>query len=87
MIEDVKYRAYHLDLQFGDLIMLCSDGVVEARNTAGEMFGFERLEQFMAHCDDLPAVEVIAQLQGALTAFVDGAKQHDDITMVAVRVQ
>jgi sigma-B regulation protein RsbU (phosphoserine phosphatase) len=87
MIEDVKYRAYHLDLQPGDLMILCSDGVVEARNTAGDMFGFGRLEQFMSTCDGLSAAQVVEQLCQAITSFVGMAEQHDDITMVVLRVQ
>ncbi|MBN1994221.1 MAG: SpoIIE family protein phosphatase [Anaerolineae bacterium] len=86
VLAEVKYRAYQFDLQPGDLILLCSDGVVEAMNPRREMFGFERLEQFMAGCDGLPAAEVVLQLKNAVTAFVGGAKQHDDMTMVVLRV-
>jgi sigma-B regulation protein RsbU (phosphoserine phosphatase) len=87
VMEDVKYRAYHLELYPGDLILLCSDGVVEAMNENGEMFGFGRLEQFMAGCDELPATEIVEQLNQEITTFVGQAEQHDDITMVVVRVE
>jgi sigma-B regulation protein RsbU (phosphoserine phosphatase) len=87
VMEDVKYRAYHLELCPGDLILLCSDGVVEAMNENGEMFGFDRLEQFMAGCDELPTTEIVEQLNQEITTFVGKAEQHDDITMVMVRVE
>jgi sigma-B regulation protein RsbU (phosphoserine phosphatase) len=87
VMENVKYRAYHLELHPGDLILLCSDGVVEAMNESGEIFGFARLEQFMAGCDGLPATEIVEQLNQEITTFVGQAEQHDDITMVVVRVE
>jgi sigma-B regulation protein RsbU (phosphoserine phosphatase) len=86
-MEDVRYRAYQLELHPGDLILLCSDGVVEAMNENGEMFGFGRLEQFMAGCDNVPAATVVEQLNQEITAFAGQAEQHDDITMVVVRVE
>jgi sigma-B regulation protein RsbU (phosphoserine phosphatase) len=61
--------------------------VVEAMNENGEMFGFGRLEQFITGCDELPATEIVEQLNQEITSFVGKAEQHDDITMVVVRVQ
>jgi serine phosphatase RsbU (regulator of sigma subunit) len=87
VMQNVSYHASHVHLQSGDLILLCSDGVVEARNPDGRMFGFERLEKFMAACDNLPAADVIERLCDAVTTFVGSAEQHDDITIVAVRVK
>jgi sigma-B regulation protein RsbU (phosphoserine phosphatase) len=87
VMEDVKYRAYHLELHPGDLILLCSDGVVEAMNENGEMFGFGRLEQFITGCDNVPAAKVVEQLRQEITTFAGEAEQHDDITMVVVRVE
>ena len=87
IMEDVKYHACHIHLQPGDLILLCSDGVVEAMNPLGEMFGFDRLEQFLLRCDSFPAAKVVEQLRQEITYFVGRAKQHDDITMVVVRVK
>ena len=88
VMENVKYRAYHLELYPGDLILLCSDGVVEAMNASGEIFGFDRLEQFMAGCDNVPAAaRVVELLRQEITTFAGNAEQHDDITMVVVRVE
>lgn len=86
VMENVSYQMSRLNLHSGDLILLCSDGVVEAMNSRGEMFGFNRLEQFMAECDNLAAGRVIERLRAQVTAFVGRVPQHDDITMVAVRV-
>jgi sigma-B regulation protein RsbU (phosphoserine phosphatase) len=84
--EDVTYHACHMHLQPGDLILLCSDGVVEAMNPRGEMFGFNRLEQFLLQCNNTPATDVVELLRQEITHFVGEATQHDDITMVVVRV-
>jgi sigma-B regulation protein RsbU (phosphoserine phosphatase) len=87
VVEDVAYRACHIHLLPGDLILLCSDGVVEAMNPRGEMFGFDRLEQFLTQCNSLPATDVVELLRQEITHFVGQATQHDDITMVVVRVK
>lgn len=56
-------------------------------NPRGEFFGFDRLEQFMVSCNGLTAAEVIADLRRKLGQFVGRARQHDDITMVVVRIE
>jgi serine phosphatase RsbU (regulator of sigma subunit) len=87
VIKDVAYHACHIHLLPGDLILLCSDGVVEAMNPQGEMFGFDRLEHFLLQCNSLPATDVVELLRQEITHFVGEATQHDDITMVVVRVK
>jgi serine phosphatase RsbU (regulator of sigma subunit) len=87
VVEDVTYHACHMHLLPGDLILLCSDGVVEAMNPHGEIFGFNRLEQFLLQCRNLPATDVVELLRQEITHFVGRATQHDDITMVVVRIK
>ena len=87
VVDNVTYHACNMPLLPGDLILLCSDGVVEAMNPHGEIFGFNRLEQFLLQCDNLPAADVVELLRQEITHFVGKATQHDDITMVVVRIK
>lgn len=80
------YQELDIVLQSGDTLLLISDGVVEAHNAAGELFGFERLEALIAeihpHHNLRGMVEIIlANVQ----AFMAATEQHDDITIVAIR--
>jgi sigma-B regulation protein RsbU (phosphoserine phosphatase) len=87
VMEQIEYKACRVNLEQGDLLVLCSDGIVEALNERGEMFGFQRLEQFMVRCDNLSAGQVVERLHREVDSFVGKAEQHDDITMVAIRVR
>lgn len=80
------YREISQELKPGDMLLLMSDGVVEAHNVQGEMFGFERLEALLDEAHTLGDVRILVEL--VLThvqEFIGEAEQHDDITIVAVR--
>jgi len=64
-------------------VLLYSDGVVEAHGPEGEMFGFPRLRELMAH--ELPSSELLNHLLEELHEFVGRSwDQEDDITLVAL---
>ena len=70
----------------GDMVILVSDGVVEARNQAGELFGFERLEQTVARGPAESAAAMRAYIQAVLATFTAGGEPSDDMTIVIMRV-
>ena len=70
-----------IEVQAGDRIFLYSDGLVDARNAAGEMFGRRRLEQEIAHADRFPA-SLCERIQEAVARFCEGQTAHDDIALV-----
>jgi serine phosphatase RsbU (regulator of sigma subunit) len=71
----------------GDLIVLVSDGVVEARNRVGEMFSFGRLEQAIARGPTESAQVMVDHLLAELRSFVGATEAHDDATIAVVRVE
>ncbi len=74
-------------IEANDLIMFYTDGVVEAQNQAGEMWGFERLVQLIDQAPpDIAPNELVLAIRSAVEAHADGVEQHDDLTLVAVRV-
>jgi serine phosphatase RsbU (regulator of sigma subunit) len=80
------YRDVTVQLGPGDTLLFLSDGIVEAHNSAGELFGFERLEALVAALP--PTIGIAELVQGildAVLAFVGDAEPHDDITLIAVR--
>lgn len=74
-----------LDMAPGDWLVLLSDGVYEYANTAGELFGRERVAALVRdHCSLSP--EALAErLMAALMAHAQGAPQEDDITVVLLK--
>lgn len=73
-------------LSAGDMIILTSDGLVEASNTTNDMFGFERLEQAILTGPTSSAQAMLNHLKAAIAAYVGEAEPHDDITIVVVRI-
>ena len=75
-------RSYHLDP--GDVLVLYTDGITEARNDQGAFFGEERLlSTLSAHPRD-EARQIERVIMGAVDAFMDGSVRSDDITLAVV---
>jgi len=74
-----------LPLEPGDTFVLFSDGVTEAMSADDQFYGEERLMATLAAASGLPSAEVAARVLADVRAFAAGAKQSDDITVLAVR--
>lgn len=69
----------------GDMLLLLSDGVVEAHDANGELFGFERLETMLNEQPPFDVHDLVEQVLERVQQHMGDAEQHDDITIVAVR--
>jgi sigma-B regulation protein RsbU (phosphoserine phosphatase) len=87
MVPDIPYAALDLPLQAGDLVVFYTDGIVEAKNVDGELFGFERLEALVGEQGALPPQQLIERIVAAVNEFAGARAQHDDMTIVALRIQ
>jgi serine phosphatase RsbU (regulator of sigma subunit) len=91
LVEEAKFETQTVQLAPGDTLVLYSDGVTEAENPAGQLFGFDRLTSTLAMSVQAtptpnPTVEQVqADVLNAIEAFAAGASQSDDITMLTVR--
>lgn len=81
------YQEMCVTLQPGELVILTSDGLVEATNGDGEMFSFERLEQAIADGPSSSAQAMLDHLLMELTAFANGSSPHDDVTIVVFQMK
>ncbi|WP_051957911.1 ABC transporter substrate binding protein [Desulfobacter vibrioformis] len=84
--EGMPYTSETLTLEPGDGLFVYSDGITEAMNRNQEQYGEARLEAALARMPDSSAQALNAHVLDDLNAFVDGASQSDDITMLFVRV-
>ena len=86
VIEDFVYTANKLTLAPGDTLFLYTDGVTEAMNTEEQLYGEERLQDFLNHTETTAAVkDLIQAVQNDIAAYENGAEQFDDITMLGLR--
>lgn len=76
----VEDAIVHIPVEQGDHLYLCSDGIHEARNPRGELFGEQRLLQALSA--EVPEGERFEHILGAVGHF--SAHQHDDMSLVEV---
>jgi len=84
VVGDSNYEEVSAVLRHGDTVLLYTDGVVEATNAQGEIYGYERLEHILHASEGLKPRALLATLLHELRAW-GGADQADDITMVILR--
>lgn len=80
-----RFPATRLQPRPGDVLLLYSDGVLEAENGSGATFGLDGLSDVLLACADPTPDGVISSCLTGLTAFVDGRTAADDITLMAIR--
>lgn len=71
-----------MELEPGDLVVLATDGAIEVRNAAGEMFGRKRFEQLVLENQTAPASRLVELLKRAITGYYAGSHPDDDITIL-----
>ncbi len=71
----------------GDLFVFYTDGISESMNKNGDEFGEERLSSFISQNAHEPAQTLVDKITQEITQFAAGAHQHDDFTMVVVKVR
>ena len=81
-MEGVRYRVGELILRPGDRVFLYTDGVSEATNSENQLYGEERLLNFMNRNSTVDATALLPGLKANIDAFVGDAPQFDDITML-----
>jgi predicted permease len=87
LFEETTYESASVALQSGDLLVAFTDGVTEALDASGNEFGEERLTDLLRSVRGAPADDVASHLAAAMTAWIGGAEQHDDLTFVVVAIR
>ncbi|MGA8530862.1 MAG: PP2C family protein-serine/threonine phosphatase, partial [Acidobacteriaceae bacterium] len=80
------YTEQSLTLEPGDLLVLYTDGISEAMTNADEEWGEERMIEAALQVRDQPADAVLRSVFAAADAFTAGAPQHDDMTLLILRL-
>ncbi len=75
------------DLRHGHVIAIGTDGVWEAVDKSGEMFGKERFKALLRRHASAPASEILNAVFADLDRFTLGRKSEDDVTLVIVKIQ
>jgi sigma-B regulation protein RsbU (phosphoserine phosphatase) len=74
------------DLKAGQVIVLGSDGLWEARNPQGEMFGKEPIHQIISQVPNATAREILTACFNRFNVFLGDRAPEDDVTLVVIRI-
>jgi sigma-B regulation protein RsbU (phosphoserine phosphatase) len=85
VLNEAEYEETVLPISPGDVIVLYTDGIVEAMNPGGEIFGFDRLIETVGSCRADSAEALLQEILAHVNAFTSGAPQHDDLTAIVIR--
>jgi sigma-B regulation protein RsbU (phosphoserine phosphatase) len=83
----VSYKMGNVELKSGDMLIGFTDGISEAMNPNEEEWGETAMLDELRKITDRPALEILPHIVASADRFADGAKQHDDMTMIIVRVK
>jgi sigma-B regulation protein RsbU (phosphoserine phosphatase) len=87
LFDEADYDEFKFRMKPGDMFVFFSDGILDARNSEGHLFGRGRVEKIVAECAKKSADCVVDSLFKAAAEFSAGMEAFDDQTVVAIRVQ
>lgn len=87
LFDDADYDEFRVKMKPGDMFVLFSDGILDARNRRGELFGRGRVEKLVAECSGKDADCVVDSLFQAVAVHSAGVETFDDQTVVAIKVK
>jgi len=81
----IHYRDYEIQMEKGSKIFVYTDGVTEATDAEGNMFGKERLTGALREAENEDPKSILEHVRKSIDGFVGDAPQFDDITMLCLQ--
>lgn len=85
--KEAKNESKSIQLQKNDLLILYTDGIIDANNSKDEFYGTQRLKEFMKKNSSMPSKQIIKALFNEIKNFSEMVAQYDDIATLIIRVQ
>ncbi len=85
-MEGIRYKEYEFTLGKGDILFLYTDGVPEANDSAGELFGTDRLLKALNSSNTSDPKALLENVRNAVDEFAGDAEQFDDLTMLGITI-
>ncbi|HEY5514129.1 MAG TPA: SpoIIE family protein phosphatase [Geomonas sp.] len=85
--KEVQFEERSLNIEHGDLLLLFTDGIIEAEGPGGELFGTERLQGILVREYQKPAADIITAVLEAVRAYTGVSSFKDDISMLVLKFQ
>ncbi len=81
---EMKYHNYEVMMEPGSAIFLYTDGLPEAKNEEGAMFGLDRMTEQLNEVPGRKPTEILRQMHAAVKDFMMDAEPFDDVTMLCL---
>lgn len=85
VMEIDSYSEQHITLNYGETMVLYSDGIIEAMNDHNVLFGYPRLQALLRNIGSMKPRALMSKILSEVRAWSHGQLKHDDVTMVLVR--
>ena len=85
LFDDFNYEMQSVQMRPGSTLFLYTDGLTEARNADGKLFGRDRVAQMMEACGPTEPKQLVEAVIGQWHQFVGTTEQSDDLTLLALR--
>ena len=85
LLDDAEYAEQKVELSMGDLLVIYSDGVTEAEDTAGEMFGEGKVNTLLGQLRELPSERVGKRLIDEVEKFSVRERLADDLSLIVIK--
>lgn len=86
MVSPLELYEYTVQLNYGDKLLLYSDGAVDAENLENEQFGYDRLVNLLENYRNCTVHELIAGVADEITSWTGNKPPFDDLTLMALEV-
>jgi sigma-B regulation protein RsbU (phosphoserine phosphatase) len=85
VVADSAFEQRTVQLNYGDFVLLYTDGVTDATDAQEQEFGEERLQRVILDQRHAPVADVVAALEQAIGDFAGSTAPFDDVTMMAIK--
>jgi serine phosphatase RsbU (regulator of sigma subunit) len=84
---DSAFSSSSFHFEIGDVLLAYTDGITEAENRDGELWGMQRLSNLLRSCNGATSEQIIERILNEVSTFANGQKQRDDVTLVVMGIQ
>jgi sigma-B regulation protein RsbU (phosphoserine phosphatase) len=86
VLEGTQFKEAQQEIAAGQIIIIATDGIWEARNPKGEMFGKDRIHKISRRNASKTAADIQNAILDSLKRFQKNAKLEDDMTLVVIKI-
>ncbi len=85
--KETEYKGNSISVESGDIIVTCTDGIIEALNNDGAQYSFKSLEKVVKQNHSADGKDIANQIKNDIKNFCGSAVQHDDQSVLVIKIQ